>query len=108
MKDIALSTRRASQNQVLFRELNDGLRVLSEEIDGVIVIEDFVCECVESACSDHVALTFAEYEALREVPTTTRFAVNQGHVHPAFDRIIEEHDGYTIVEKRVGGGVREP
>jgi len=102
MEDGALSRRRALQNHVLFRELGDGLRVLSDKVDGVIVIEDFVCECVQPACSDHVALTFAEYEALRKVPK--RFAVQAEHVHPAYERVVEEHDGYTVVEKGRGGG----
>jgi hypothetical protein len=102
MKDGALSEKRASQNHALFREVGEGLRVLSDEIDGVIVIEDFVCECVESTCIDRVGLSFAEYEALREVPA--HFAVRRGHVHPAFDRVVEEHDGYAIVEKGRAGG----
>jgi hypothetical protein len=42
-------------------------------------------------------LTRAEYESVRSEPA--RFAVLPGHVFSEAERVIEEHDGYLIVEK---------
>jgi hypothetical protein len=89
---------RAAVNDAFFGEINDDLRVLNEKVDGVIAIEEFVCECVETGCTDRIALTIAEYEAVRGVPT--RYAVQPGHVDPDYDDVVSEHDRFTVVEKR--------
>jgi hypothetical protein len=97
MSDPDVSQRRATENHALFRDIDDGLRALSDEIDGVILIEEFICECHQPRCAYHIALTSEEYEAVREVPT--RFAVCREHVDLAFDRVIEVHERYAIVER---------
>jgi hypothetical protein len=101
MAESDLSERRASQNQALFQDIGDGVRALHDEIDGVILIEEFICECGAPDCSDYVALTSDEYEGLREVPT--RFAVHREHVDPAFDRVVATHERYAIVARRSAG-----
>ena len=98
MERIDLSERRAAQNHELFGDVGDELRVLSERVDGELAIAEFVCECVDIGCSDRIALTIAEYEAVREVPA--RFAVKPGHVHFDHDDVVSEHDQFTVVEKR--------
>ena len=102
MERIDLSTRRAAQNRELFGEIGDDLRLLSERVDGELAIDEFVCECVDSGCSDRVALTVAEYEAVHEMPA--RFAVRPGHVHADYDEVVDEHDQFTVVAKRAASG----
>jgi hypothetical protein len=44
-----------------------------------------------------VCLSIPEYVAVRENPM--RFAVLAEHVFPGLERIVEEHEGYVVVEK---------
>jgi hypothetical protein len=57
----------------------------------------FVCECGEEACRERVYLSLAEYETVRASPI--RFAVLPGHEVPEAERVVEERDGYLVVEK---------
>lgn len=104
MERSELSASRAAQNHELFSEIGDDVRVLSEKVDGELAIDEFLCECVDIGCSDRIALTIAEYEAVREMPT--HYAVRPGHVDADYDEIVYEHDLFTIVEKRAAVGNR--
>jgi hypothetical protein len=80
----------------LFAEIDDDLRALSEKVDSVIAIDDIVFACLETGCSDHIALTPSEHEAVREA----RFAVRPGHVQPRGRPAVGGHDGSMVVDKR--------
>jgi hypothetical protein len=93
-------TRRQVQvaiNQSVFREVNESLEKLNRDFSRVIPVGDFVCECADTECTARIGLTIAEYEQVRSVPT--HFAVRHGHVVPEAERVVEEHAGYTVVEK---------
>jgi hypothetical protein len=92
----------AAINQSVFREVNESLEKLNEELSQVIPVGDFVCECADTDCTARVGLTIAEYEQLRSVPT--HFAVRHGHVLPDAERVVERHAGYTVVEKFEAAG----
>jgi hypothetical protein len=98
MEGVDVSVSRAEQNDALLGEIGEGLRVLSERVDGQIAIEDFVCECVDLGCTDRIVLTVAEYEAIRAAPA--RFVVHPDHVAVENDVVVLENDQFTIVEKR--------
>jgi hypothetical protein len=87
----------AARHQTLFREVNERLRTLNEAFESVMRDSEFICECANTNCMEHVILTISEYEAVRRVPT--RFVVLPGHVFPEVERVAEEHDGYFVVEK---------
>jgi hypothetical protein len=57
----------------------------------------FYCECADPHCFDRVYLTAPEYEAIRA--DSSRFAVVPGHVYPEAETVVEEADGYDVVEK---------
>jgi hypothetical protein len=48
-------------------------------------------------CTERTTLTLAQYEELRREPT--HFLVKPGHVYPKFERVVEETNGYVVVEK---------
>jgi hypothetical protein len=78
---------RAARNQALFRSINEQI----EEIE----------------CMDRIVMSLQGYREIRRVPT--HFFVKRGHVYPEFERVVEEHDGWVIVEKHAGlrrAGVR--
>jgi hypothetical protein len=92
---------RLGQNEVLFREVNERLRELGEGFGAVTEEAEFVCECGNTACIEHVRMALTMYEAIRADPK--RFFVIKGHEDSAYEQIISENDRYYIVEKLSGG-----
>lgn len=87
---------RLAKNEVLFREVNERIRDVTE-FPGET---DFICECGDAECVEPVALSLAEYEAVRA--TASRFFVRTGHELPDIEDVVERTDRYTIVAKRNG------
>jgi hypothetical protein len=87
--------RRIGLNEALFRQVNEAVEGLSSRLD----VEDFaiVCECGDLGCTDKIHLTPAAYRALRD--DASHFAVVPGHEVPDVERVIEENEGYFVVEK---------
>ena len=98
MATIEDKQQRGARNQALFRDVNERIDSLTGA-DAVPRSDAwaFLCECADSGCTDTILLTHDEYEAIRQVPT--RFPVKPGHVVPEIERVVEEHDGYSVVEK---------
>jgi hypothetical protein len=90
---------RAVRNEDLFREVNvhiagleGGSRSLSQ--DGLLPL---VCECARPGCSAPIEVDAATFERVRESPL--RFLVAAGHEDLDIESVIEERQGYLIVEK---------
>ena len=58
---------------------------------------DFLCECSDAHCDINIELTLVEYDSLRT--DDRRFAVMGGHEDLGIERVVDEFDRYTIVEK---------
>jgi hypothetical protein len=90
--------RRVGLNEALFREVNEQIRSLSAEgtaRDGRIAV---VCECGDADCAERLELPLSSYERVRA--DSRRFVIAKGHEFPEIERMIEEADGYDVVEKR--------
>jgi hypothetical protein len=89
----------SAQDQALWREVNERLKTLNEAFEHVARASEFLCECANRNCMEHVTMTLDEYERVRGVPT--HFVVLPGDPHLFLDieRVVEEHDGYVVVEK---------
>ena len=84
-------------SQLLFREVNEQLflrRDPSVTDDSEIEV---VCECERRSCITGVRLSVKEYEAIRRFPT--RFLMRLGHSSFEDERVVEDHDGFVVVEK---------
>lgn len=93
---------RAARNQALYREVNEKMADLNEAfVELLDVGSSWVCECADIDCTESMSLTPAEYEELRAHPN--RFAVLPEHVYLEVERVVDEHDGYVVVEK-LGAG----
>jgi hypothetical protein len=92
---------RIGQNEVLFREVNERLRELGEGFSIVAEQAEFICECGSSSCTEQIRMTLGEYEAVRT--DAKRFFVVPGHEIPEYEKIVEEKEGYLVVEKLPGG-----
>jgi hypothetical protein len=92
---------RAAQNQSLFRDINERIEQLNEAFETVLPLSEWVCECADTNCVQHVEMSLAEYEALRAEPN--RFAVIAGHEASDVERVVSRTERYIVVEK-IGAG----
>ncbi len=93
--------RRIGQNEVIFREVNERLRELGETFSLEGELAELVCECGEAGCAERIQMSLAAYERIRSDPTW--FVIVPGHEEPDYERVIEETEGYAVVEKLTGG-----
>jgi hypothetical protein len=87
---------RVARNEAIFREINEGIRRgrWPGEEDS---ISSFRCECASLGCTQMLALTFREYEHVREHPR--RFLVMPGHERLDVELVVETRPTYLVVEK---------
>jgi hypothetical protein len=93
---------RAAQNQSLFRQVNERIEDLNDSFNVLLPVGDWVCECADESCFQRMAMTVAEYEAVRAHPA--RFPVLPGHELLDVEAVVERHEGYVVVEKLGAGG----
>jgi hypothetical protein len=76
--------RRVIRNEALFREVNERIEDVSEDVSRANFIE-FLCECGEELCVERIELTREEYEQIRSVSD--------------FERVIDRRDRYVVIDK---------
>jgi hypothetical protein len=93
---------RTARNESLFREVNDRISELSENVgaqgiapEGGLV--EFHCECGRDDCTERVRMTIAEYEHVRS--DNDRFAVVPGHETPEMEAVVEANERFVVVDK---------
>jgi hypothetical protein len=89
---------RLAQNEGVFRAGNEAIdsNLAAAGLEGQ---RPYLCECGDASCLARVALTGAEYEAIRAHPA--RFFVVPGHEDfSAGEIVVEETVRYTVVEKQ--------
>ena len=96
---MSVSLERLARNQALFREVNERLLELSDGFhDGSI---EFVCECSQEDCTSTVALSRGSYESVRA--HSTFFVISSGHEILEVEKVIDQQDGWMIVQKTTAG-----
>jgi hypothetical protein len=88
---------RIAQNEALHRAINERLAGWEERQATPAERHIFFCECGRDACDERLFITMSEYESLRADPML--FGVLPHHVIPDSERVVEQRDGYVIVEK---------
>lgn len=90
--------KRAAQNEVLFRSVNEEIQKLGQVDSGPGGrLTAFVCECSDGTCAEQVHLTIGEYEEVRS--NGRWFAVAPGHVTNGIEHVVRSTGRYVIVEK---------
>ena len=84
------------KTQFVFREVNERVRETIGSFGGPI---DFLCECSQEDCTDSVELDMAEYERIRS--HANLFVVVTGHDLLEVYRVVDQGNGYVLVEKIV-------
>jgi hypothetical protein len=82
---------------MLFRDLNERIREVSERLFVRDESIAFVCECGREGCLDRLDMTLEDIESVRAEPTW--FAVVPGHELEHLEQVVERRPGYTIVAK---------
>ena len=90
---------RIQHNNNVFRDANERIRHASEKYDHRLELIPFLCECPVEDCMEIVRLTQDQYAAVRAHPQ--RFMTAPGHegAEAPVARLVEQNDGYVIVEK---------
>ena len=94
-----MSSRSAAQraeNESTFRRANEDLERKAQELNFGDQHPPYLCECEDPACTEVLLLARSEYEAVRSNPRG--FFIVPGH-DASEDRVVEQHDGFHVVEK---------
>jgi len=92
--------KRVVENEILFRDVNERLKGVSEGFGDVLPEFEIICECGNAVCTQRISLTLDEYERLRAVGT--HFAIRRGHESLDVETIVEDRGGYLVVQKDAG------
>jgi hypothetical protein len=88
---------RISENELLFRGLNERIEEVAESGDDSTM--SAVCECGDALCFAPINLPLAKYKRIRDDPSGHRFIIKPGHEIPDVETQVERHDNYAVVEK---------
>jgi hypothetical protein len=89
---------RAARNESLFREVNERIDAAATQISPMFT--EFMCECADDSCFEHVSLTSEEYSSVRKMGAVY-FVLKPGHAEPEVERVVGgEADRYEVVEKQ--------
>ena len=88
--------RRIETNEKLFREVNDRVETLNQSL-GVAGYSEWICECGDSTCFERLTVALQDYRRIRE--HGDRFIVKLGHEAPDVEVVVEQGEGYAVVEK---------
>ena len=101
---MARDAERLGKNEALFREVNERIHEVDRLLDRPGTdresLWEFICECSNEACFEHVELRPAEYEAVRA--HANRFVILPGHELRDIEDVVQRSDRYAVVEKRAG------
>lgn len=85
-----------ASNEAIFRAANERMADW-EERHARGATEIYYCECADLECRDRVELTKPAYERVRSNPR--HFVIVSGHELPDIETVIEENDGWSVIEK---------
>ena len=94
---VGLWEERVGRNEALFREVNENIAKLEEQLGIGYEPMPAICECSHADCTIQVEIAPEEYVRVRQHPA--RFIVAPGHEEPRVEHVVEQHRGYVIVEK---------
>lgn len=89
--------RRAGLNEAIFREVNEQIRSLDEELgddEGTISV---ICECSDADCTERLDVPVSDYERVRD--DSFLYVIARGHEVPGVERVVERREGWDVVRK---------
>jgi hypothetical protein len=92
--------RRVGLNEVIFRQVNEQIRDLNRQFETAQDTMTVICECGNSDCTERLELRVREYEHVRS--DARRYVIAKGHEIPSVEHVVEQADGYDVVQKDEG------
>ena len=92
--------RRVGLNEAIFRQVNEQIRDLNRDFatdEGTMTV---ICECGNADCTERLELPAQEYERVRS--DARHYVIAKGHEIPSVETVVEQTDGYDIVQKDEG------
>jgi hypothetical protein len=87
---------RIEENEKLFREVNERVAQMHRGFQTGSDPE-WVCECGDESCFAKVVIPLDDYQEIRS--RNDWFFVKPGHEKADVERIVDQRDGYLVVEK---------
>lgn len=91
---------READQQCLVRDANEAAEQLNVALTEGALRVALRCECGDPACQALVALTHAEYEAVRAYGS--RFLINLNHENPEDSSVLCENARFAVVDVVAG------
>jgi hypothetical protein len=88
--------RRLTQNEALFREVNEHVEQLGHDL-GLDAPHEFLCECANVDCTFRITLPLSVYESVRA--DATQFVVLPLHYTPEVEDLVRKEETYWVVRK---------
>jgi hypothetical protein len=82
---------------VSFRDINERLHEGMQQVPDNPTLLEFICECGDRDCEEHVRITPGEFEQIRR--DSRHFVIVPGHAIPDAERVISTGDRFEVVEK---------
>ena len=91
--------RRMTENETLFREVNERVDDTATQFvgDDEDSKHEYFCECANPDCAFRVTLTHAQYESVRANPK--QFVVLPDHFTPEVETLVTKNEGHWLVRK---------
>jgi hypothetical protein len=92
--------RRVGLNEAIFRQVNEQIREVNRELgteEGTLTV---ICECGHADCTERLELSTSAYERVRG--DSRLYAIARGHEIPSVERVVEQADGFDVVQKDEG------
>lgn len=89
---------RKARNEIQLRTLNELIE--EHHLRARPATTAWVCECADESCAKPVAMTIAEYEAVRADPTYFFVAPSDEHVSADIEYIVRREIDYWVVAKK--------
>jgi hypothetical protein len=93
---------RQARNEALHREVNERIAKMDKQANAAWAGDDelfeFLCECsAGDGCDARVRMKLTDYERIRQ--QDDRFAVVPGHENPKIENVVEQREGFLVVDK---------
>ena len=95
--------RRVGLNEAIFRQVNEQIRSLGDELGSHDDRITVICECGDAGCTDRLELPLANYERVRA--DSLLYVIVKGHEFPGIESLVERADGYEVVRKQADRAV---
>lgn len=98
------------ENEAFFRQTNEKIQKKLDKLSQMVESDGhdlrfdnqelelhFYCECADENCRERVVLKLDEYKKIHE--KRDRFVLVPGHEVTAIESTVNNHQGFTVVEK---------